>query len=139
MRNKLELICQKNQLIIPKYLNMISLAFANSLAVSLADNEDLRYIFYENKTDVNFLTSDQPLMNLLFEDKDEKGNVLNFEFYYPINPKIAIVIHLKEQENKYEHIFIDKERVQELNNFLYEYADEYVFAKNESQLEEYKK
>lgn len=138
MKKKLELICEKNELIIPKFINIISLVFANSLAVSLADNGNVRYVFYENKTDLNFLTSDQPLMNLLFDNKDEKGNVLNFEFYYPISTKIAIVVHLKKQENKYEHVLIDKERVKELNDSLCEYADEYVFAKTESQLEEYK-
>ncbi|WP_180855879.1 DUF4238 domain-containing protein, partial [Flavobacterium panici] len=92
MKKKLELMCEKNELIIPKFINIISLVFANSLAVSLADNKDVRYVFYENKTDLNFITSDQPLMNLKFNDKDESGKVIEFEFYYPINTRIAILI-----------------------------------------------
>lgn len=137
MKKKLELLCEKNELIIPKFINIISLVFANSLAVSLADNKDVRYVFYENKTDLNFITSDQPLMNLKFNDKDKNGKAVEFEFYYPINDRIAILIHLKNQEDKYEHIFIDKKTVKELNDHIYHYADDHVFAKTKSQLEEY--
>lgn len=138
MKKKLELTFEKNEFIIPKYTNIISLVFANSLAISIAENSEIRYIFYENKTDIDFMTSDQPLMNLLFDEKDENGKVKKFEFYYPINPKIAIVIHFEKQEEKYQHILIDKKRIDELNAIICEYADDYIFTATEKQLHDYK-
>jgi hypothetical protein len=138
MKNSLELVFNKSDFIIPKYTNIISLVFANSLAISLSQNENIKFIFYENETEIKFLTSDQPLMNLLINDKDENGKVQNFELYYPINPKVAIVIHFEQQNLKYERIKIDKQKVTKLNDFLFEYAEEFVFAINEEQLTKYK-
>ncbi|MBK0368743.1 DUF4238 domain-containing protein [Flavobacterium agrisoli] len=138
MKNSLELVFNKSEFIIPKYTNIISLVFANSLAVSLSQNENIKFIFYENETEIKFLTSDQPLMNLLINDKDENSKVKNFELYYPINPKVAIVIHFEQQNLKYERIKIDKQKVTKLNDFLFEYAEEFVFAINEEQLTKYK-
>lgn len=138
MKNSLELVFNKSDFIIPKYNNIISLVFANSLAVSLSQNQNIKYIFYENNTKIKFLTSDQPLMNLLINDKDENGTVKNFELYYPINPRTAIVIHFGNQSNKYECAKIDLQKVKMLNAFLFNYADEFVFSDTEEQLEEYK-
>jgi hypothetical protein len=138
MKTSLELVFNKSEFIIPKYTNIISLVFANSLAISLSQNENIKYIFYENETEIKFLTSDQPLMNLLINDKDENGKVKNFELYYPINPKVAIVIHFANQNLKYERIKIDTQKVTILNDFLFEYAEEFVFADNEEQLIKYK-
>ena len=117
MKNSLELVFNKSDFIIPKYNNIISLVFANSLAVSLSQNQNIKYIFYENNTKIKFLTSDQPLMNLLINDKDENGTVKNFELYYPINPRTAIVIHFGNQSNKYECAKIDLQKVKMLNAF----------------------
>jgi hypothetical protein len=39
---------------------------------------------------------------------------------------------------KYERIKIDKQKVTKLNDFLFEYAEEFVFAINEEQLTKYK-
>lgn len=137
MKNMLDLVIKKNEFIIPKFTNLISLVFANSLGISLAQNENIKYVFYDNKTNIDFLTSDQPLMNLAFDYKDENGKVQNFEFYYPISSKVAILIHFKEQKEKYKNILISKQRVEEINKILFEYADEYVFAQKENHLEYY--
>ncbi|RTY87062.1 DUF4238 domain-containing protein [Flavobacterium sp. RSP15] len=138
MKKSLELVFNKSDFIIPKYTNIISLVFANSLAVSLSQNQSINFIFYENDTKIKFLTSDQPLMNLLINDKDENGKVKDFELYYPINTRIAIVIHFGNQNNKYELIKINEQKVNMLNDFLFDYADEFVFSDTEEQLAVYK-
>lgn len=134
MKNNLELSFKNSSYIIPKYSNLISLVFATSLAISIASKNDLRFIYYENKTDLKFITSDQPLMNLKIDKKDEKGFVKDFELYYPISPKIAILIHFNEISEKYAFEEIDLKKIKELNDFVYEYAEEFVFSDSIEQL-----
>lgn len=128
MKTGLESKFQNSDIIIPKYTNLISIVMATSLAISLASKENIKFIFYENLSGLKFITSDQPLMNLKIDEKDEKGNIRDFELYYPINPMVAILIHFNEQNEKYAHELIDLEKVKQLNSFVYEYAEEFVFA-----------
>lgn len=124
--------------VIPKYLNLISILFAQMLASQLLINKKVKYIYYENQTDLDFITSDQPLVNILKDLKDENGLPTDFELYYPISPRIAILIHYKEQKNKYEYSKINANKVNELNEFIFKNAEEFIFSISEKQLDDYK-
>jgi hypothetical protein len=78
--------------------NIISHVLATNLAATLtAKRNDFQCILLNNNTDIPFYTSDQPVINIAAEKaKLEKLTNYQFEFYYPITPKIAILISLKE-------------------------------------------
>ncbi|UPQ78554.1 DUF4238 domain-containing protein [Flavobacterium azooxidireducens] len=124
--------------VIPKYINLISLLFSQIITSHFLNDKKTRYVLYENLTDVAFITSDQPLLNLSKDNKDQFGFPLLFELFYPINPKIAIMISKIEKYKKYECIKIDESKVNELNEFVFKNSDEFVFSVSENQLEYYK-
>jgi len=134
MKNKLELTFKKSDFIIPKYSNLISLVFATSLAISLASKDNLKFTYYENKTNLKFITSDQPLMNIKIDERDEEDFVKEFELYYPISPKVAILIHFHEEFDKFTFEEINLNRIKELNDFVFDYAEEFVFSDTLDQL-----
>ena len=51
---------------------------------------------YDNKTNVPFVTTDTPVVNLTGMEFLEKN-----EFYYPISPKIAIKLCVTSKGSKY--------------------------------------
>ena len=46
-----------------------------------------------NKTDVSFITSDQPVINLKADYKDLSQQPDELVFYYPISPRVAMTIN----------------------------------------------
>lgn len=129
----------KYENIIDKSWNILSHTFALNVTNHMVLNEGIRYVFIENSTSENFLTGDQPVFNLLGDKMDEKGNVLNFELYYPLTPKHALNIHFRPDENeKFEIKYADKELINLLNRKVIEHSDFYVFSDTKEQLEKLK-
>lgn len=128
-KNKLESNNHLLNNIIPKYNNFLVYLYAQNLAFGILEN-DIKYLLLENYSDTEFITSDQPIINL-------SNDVNNIELYYPLNPKIAIKIHLKKQQKKYESLKLNEEKVNELNKLIYKNAEEFVFSKSENIIKKY--
>ena len=79
---------------------------AHMLATMLAfgivrEKQNLRYTLLENTTELEFITGDQPVINTYA--KPEALTPLSyeeFELYYPITPKLALLI---THDQKFEH------------------------------------
>jgi hypothetical protein len=137
MRNDLNAIFVKSDFIIPQYTNLIVAVFATSFAISLAGNEKIKFTMLENVSDSKFITSDQPLANLLINDRDEKGNVRFFKLYYPINPTMAMLVHFEDQPVKYIYRKAEDDEIKNLNNFVFANAEELLFGATSTQLEQF--
>ena len=119
----------KYENVMEKSWNILSHAFALNVTNSMVLNDGIRYVFIENNTDENFITGDQPVFNLLSDQMDEKGNVLNFELYYPLTPKHALNIHFRtDQVERFENKHADKELISYLNKKVIEHSDFYIFS-----------
>jgi len=119
-----------------KFWNITSYAFATTFARSLSFNPDIRFLFYENNTNVNFLTCDQPIINILSDLIDENGNTKGFEWYYPLSPKLALLVHLRTtQKTNIESLLINEPLVIYLNQKVIEYSEDFIFSDNKEQLE----
>ena len=124
--------------ILPKYFHILSFVLGTGIANGLRSYKKTKFIFIENISVIDFITSDQPVINLKEDERDEKGNVISMELFYPLNPRIALKLHYNDG-NKYEHLKIKEKEVKMFNRILFQKSEDFVFAKNSEQLEEYKK
>lgn len=134
MREIIKPIIVKYPYLSDKFLNFIPFIYAPGIADSLTYGKNIKFIFFENKTEIDFITTDQPIINAKKHIINDNGNVAQLDYYYPITPKIAIVIHYQEQEEKRKYVLIEKEQVNHYNDLMIRNAKEFVFSNTEEQL-----
>lgn len=117
-----------------KYLNFFPFIYAPAIANSLAFLKETRYIFFDNNTEIDFITTDQPIINVKKDVVNNAGEVSQMDLYYPITPKKAIIIHYQEQEEKRKYVSIENEQVVYYNNMMLKNAREFIFSSSIEQL-----
>jgi hypothetical protein len=139
MHTSVENVINANPLLSAKYVQPFSFIYATALAHSLTFHKDLTFTILENLTSKEFITSDQPLMNLEKDIKDINNNVINFKLYYPINPRLAVII---DYDDKRKETYIlkkpDEKEVGDLNSFIFKNSDRFIFSQEMELLEYYK-
>lgn len=134
MKEVVKPIINKYSYLSNKFLNFFPFIYAPQIANSLTYDKNIRFIFFDNKTGIDFITTDQPIINAKKHVVNETGVVSQLDYYYPITPKIAIIIHYQEQEEKRKYILIEKEQVNYYNDLMISNAKEFVFSSTEEQL-----
>jgi len=115
--------------------NILSFIMTYNSAMNIAINPNLKFRFLENKSSTNFITSDQPINNLLDNVIDTKGNLKNLELYYPLSPKAAISVHFEtSQKSLTENILISEPMVQYFNQIQYKNSLKFLFSEEMEQL-----
>jgi hypothetical protein len=118
-----------------KAWNILSYTLATTLAKSISLDKNLKFIFIENQTENHFITSDQPIFNILNDKFDKNGEINELELYYPISPVNSIIIHFRpEQKEQFVNLIASDENVEYYNKKVFENSEFYVFAKTEEQL-----
>ncbi|HBV15798.1 DUF4238 domain-containing protein [Chryseobacterium carnipullorum] len=139
MHTSVENVINANPLLSAKYVQPFSFIYATALAHSLTFHKDLTFTILENLTSKEFITSDQPLMNLEKDIKDINNNVINFKLYYPINPRLAVII---DYDDKRKETYIlkkpEEKEVGDLNSFIFKNSDRFIFSQEMELLEYYK-
>lgn len=87
-----------------KIFPIMSIIMALEIAYKLSMLESISYTILEIKNDSNFITSDQPVVNLLSHLKDEQGLTKELEYYYPLTPKHSIKINFNSDKKAYNLI-----------------------------------
>ncbi|UFH31626.1 DUF4238 domain-containing protein [Chryseobacterium sp. C-71] len=65
--------------------------------------------------------------------------VINFRVYYPINPRLALIINYdKNPKEKYILEKLDEKKINELNSFMFTNSDRFIFSQTTKLLEYYK-
>lgn len=129
----------KHEDLMEKSWNILSYAFATTVTSSIVLDTRLKFVFIENKTDVHFITGDQPVFNILGDKLNEKGNVIDLELYYPLTPKQALSIHFRtDTTEQFECKSADIAMIDYLNKKVFENSDYYIFANTKEQLEQWK-
>ncbi|QXP73559.1 DUF4238 domain-containing protein [Tenacibaculum sp. AHE15PA] len=130
MKNRFEKTSLPN-----KYSNVISMIFAIQMANKLVFEKKLNFKLLINKSDIDFITSDQPIINLI--DEKEDGSVDNLLYYYPISPGLSIQIDYEISNSVFESISIDESRVKYLNAKIYQGSNNFIFSNSKEQLSKY--
>lgn len=111
-----------------KYSDIISIVFGNGLAWGLAYHQKCKIIHLTNETAIPFITADQPAINLKEHIKNDKGYVDDFELYYPLAPKHALLIQVYQKENSIEGYSVKSEEVLRFNQSIFDKSEKFVFA-----------
>ncbi len=117
------------------YVNSLMIFSTEQIALNMCTNMHSWLERYENKTDLPFITSDCPVVNLTGSKINEKH-----EFYFPLSPTVAIKLcsSFKGSKNgtvENQHIVIsDEEIVEQLNYRTASEACKEVYSNNESVL-----
>lgn len=120
---------------ISKIWNIVSLIMSLNTAQNIAVNEKLRFRYFQNQTSIPFVAGDQPVLNIKQNEKDEKGNVVNLEFFYPLSPLNAISVHFENsQTEQVEKILINQPMVEYFNDFIIENSLKFSFSNDEEYL-----
>lgn len=122
----------------PKFLNFIPFLYATNIADSLTYEKETRFLYLENNSEIDFITSDQPLINNKIDLLNDDGTISQFDVYYPLTPRIALLIHYQQQKEKFKRIILDSSEVNKYNNNIFKNSNEFVFASSSKQLEKYK-
>jgi hypothetical protein len=106
-----------------------------TIAFNMFASPDFRTItFLENNTDLEFLTSDQPIINIHAYDTPTNQAPEKLAFYYPISPKLAILV---SQDVKDSSIELSEEDVEDYNQKLISFSLEQIFSSSEELLKKY--
>lgn len=97
--------------------------------------KEYRIVFIENDTKLNFITSDQPVINTFIENNEEKklGDE-EFELYYPLTPKLSMLFTLNKQYIKKESLQAKEKDVKHYNKLLAGNALNFIYSCTESDL-----
>lgn len=90
-----------------------------------------------NKSNVPFITSDQPVINTKADYSDLSKEITELVFYYPISPQIAILLNDSVCGDKVE-LSTDDE-VTAYNDLLFKASKKMIFSNIPDILEQYKK
>lgn len=110
------------------YVNLISLFFAQTMALNITQNMNTSIILYDNKSSTPFITGDTPIVNI----SDSEEMVL---FHYPISPTIAVCVVSSKIPSKNCVLEIDETRkviIDNLNRKLYKNCANEVYSNNQS-------
>lgn len=106
-----------------------------TIAFNMFASPDFRTItFLENDTDLEFITSDQPVINIQAYDIPTDEAPEKLEFYYPISPSLAILL---SQDVKDSSIKLSEEDVNNYNQKLISFSLEQMFSSSEELLKRY--
>ena len=84
-------------------------------------------VLMESKTCKNFITGDQPVVAI-----KDKENVV--EYYYPITPKISILLSPKDNHKDKTKIVLSYSQIEYYNNLIKEESKYFLIAKEEKDL-----
>lgn len=110
--------------------------FASSMGFGISRLKKFDVVI--NKTTIPFITSDQPCINLVADGNYDSSNMVQeFVLYYPLSPKVALI--MSEDYSMYikEPNQITKNEVIQLNNMIFDHSLEQVYSNDHETLMKY--
>ena len=122
-------------------MSVYRLIVAHTVAMGLSDccsKQMCSFKLLINDTDAPFITGDQPVINTKGGDIDpDTGYVPSLELYYPISPKIAILIDPKYGTNQNQESYVTEEEAKQYNDMIFHESHEQIFAYEVEHLQPY--
>lgn len=110
---------------------------ATSVGFSLyQDRSDFRPVLIENSSNLPFVTGDQPIINTHAIGLSHEEAPLELEFYYPLTPKLALLLTSNPDLNRKQIVSIDEDKVTMYNKYIYSQAGKQVYSAERDTLEQ---
>lgn len=106
-----------------------SFAFLSADFIGNWISSEGNFTLIKNNTEIDFVTSDQPIYNHSFK-YDNLATSDQMELFYPITPKLGLLISNKKIEN----FNASSKLIAYYNNKIISEAQEFIFSTNESQI-----
>lgn len=87
-----------------------------------------------NNTQIPFITTDQPVINLKADYENIEATTTDLLFYYPLSPQIAITINDLNNENT---LFLSQQEVDNYNRSMIKASYENIFSNSKEIIEGY--
>lgn len=97
-------------------------------------NQNARLSLLINRTDIPFITSDQPVINLCANYQNLGKEVNGITFYYPISPDVAILLNSKDAQNI---IYLTEDQVDFYNKAIIQASYHCIFADKRETIDRY--
>lgn len=110
-----------------KVWNILSHIYATNVGKCIFI-EKYKFVLLINETREYFITSDQPVINLLSEEA-KKPTQYDIELYYPITPNIALLVTNNDRYINKSLVNLDEDEVGDLNEKIKSYSNEFIFFK----------
>lgn len=132
----IERLKQKNGLDVSRIWCLLSQMFATNIDMSVfLERSKRQLVLVENSTDVEFITGDQPLINLHGGNGEKPPATLSW--YYPISPRLALFLPEVHEEAAFSTATPTAAQVSDLNQRIVAASHRQVFAQERSSLEAY--
>jgi hypothetical protein len=105
--------------------------YASNLGASFARQKSTyRIVFLNNHSDVSFIASDQPVINLFGSSDPE------VDLYYPLKPNLAMIYTANPSRYGAENIELGRFGVESYNHRLYAQSDTQIYGNDPTYLKE---
>jgi hypothetical protein len=121
-----------------KIWDVLILIFATNLGWSFYEERaSFRIVLLKNQSRKEFITGDQPVINICDIKLEKTGIPDDIEFYYPISPKLAILVTKNFPSNLSEQIALEEGDVTKYNLMMIAESHSQIYAASEKTLMAY--
>jgi hypothetical protein len=122
---------------INKSWNILSHILATNMGGSLyIDRKNFKLMMIENDTKNDFITGDQPVINIFSLSTIKDEPIENIAFYYPISPKLAVFVIEKNRFEGMTVVSVTEQEVDSYNKAIIQCSFEQVFSLKRDTLEQ---
>jgi hypothetical protein len=129
-------IKQPNDRKLENVLGVLRHILSLNVADSLCHDSQYTIILLLNDSNTPFITGDQPVINTHGVDSGLFDIPTEFEIYYPVSPKKAIIITANSTKFSTNPVFVTAENVELYNSFIIKRSHEQLFSNSELMLEQ---
>ena len=122
-----------------KILDFFAKIFVSTNLSFALTNKGFRITFLDNNSELPFVTGDQPVINT-YADYSNNTMPEKLAFYYPLTPKLAILVHNESQSalNR-DALTLSSEQVDLYNKMIVTASLQQIYANDQTTLERYRK
>lgn len=109
----------------------------NIAGILYAKRGIMRMVLLKSQTAGELITGDQPVINTFSVGLPSGKGPDEFEFYYPVSPKLAILITERSDLERCSELTIGEPEVDRYNRMIVEQSDSQIYAASEATLSRY--
>jgi hypothetical protein len=121
-----------------KIWNVLSHILATNMAWSLyEDRASFNMVLLKNNTSIELITGDQPIINTHATGMNSTEAPEKLEFYYPISPKLAILITQEHSYGTANKVFLSADEAERYNESIVGQSHSQIYATSKDILNKY--